>query len=141
VPAGEDYDIAAGVDAGPGPLSPGQRTQLTRLVEQARSICGYAFAIWIGPLGEGPDGAVAQHAGLPFASSTVLVAVDPAAHRIEIVTGANVARVLDDRTAEFAALAMKSCFVANDLVGGIREGVLLLAEHSRHPRVLHLNND
>ena len=123
-----------------GPLSPGQRTELTRLVEKAREICGYAFAVWIGPLPTGRDGAVAQHAGLPYAASSILVAVDPTAHRIEIVTGSTVARVLDDRTTEFAALAMKSCFVANDLVGGIREGVTLLAEHARHPRVLHLDS-
>ncbi len=34
---------------------------------------------------------------------------------------------------------MKSCFVADDLVGGVREGVTLLAQHARHPRVLHLD--
>lgn len=137
MPVGDSF-VLPGAEA--GPLSAGQRTELTRLVEQARQICGYAFAIWIGPLAEGHDSAVAQHAGLPYASSSILVAVDPAAHRIEIVTGTTVARVLDDRTCEFAALAMKSCFVANDLVGGIREGVTLLAEHSRHPRVLHLDS-
>jgi hypothetical protein len=136
VPGGDDLILPGGE---PGPLSAGQRTQLTKLVEKARQICGYAFAVRIGPLADGRDGAVALHAELPYAASSILVAVDPAAHRIEIVTGTNVARVLDDRTCEFAALAMKSCFVANDLVGGIREGVTLLAEHSRHPRVLHLD--
>lgn len=137
MPVGERFSLP---ESGAGPLSPGQRAELTRLVEQARQICGYAFAVWIGPLPDGRDAALAQHAGLPYAASSVLVAVDPTAHRIEIVTGSAVARVLDDRTCEFAALAMKSCFVANDLVGGIREGVTLLADHSRHPRVLHLDN-
>lgn len=137
MPAGEDYAL---LDETPGPLSDYQRAELTKLVEKARAICGYAFAVWIGPLPQGRESALAQHAGLPSASSSVLVAVDPSSRGIEIVVGTNVARVLDDRTAEFAALAMKSCFVANDLVGGIREGVTLLAEHSRHPRVLHLDN-
>ena len=48
---------------------------------------------------------------------------------------------LDNRSCELAALAMKSCFVADDLVGGIREGVMLLAEHARTPRVLHLEDN
>ncbi len=137
MPGGDGFVLP---DSAASPLSEGQRTELTRLVEKARQICGYAFAVWIGPLPEGREGVLAQHNGLPYASSSILVAVDPTAHRIEVVTGRNVARVLDDRTCEFAALAMKSCFVANDLVGGIREGVTLLAEHSRHPRVLHLDS-
>lgn len=137
MPGGEDYGV---VEETPEPLSTGQRTDLVRLVATAREICGYAFAVWIGPLPQGRADAVRMHADLDSAQSAVLVAVDPGAHRIEIVTGSVVARVLDDRTCEFAALAMKSCFVANDLVGGIREGVTLLAEHSRHPRVLHLDS-
>jgi len=36
---------------------------------------------------------------------------------------------------------MKSCFGADDLVGGIREGVNLLAEHARAPKVLHLDEN
>jgi hypothetical protein len=34
---------------------------------------------------------------------------------------------------------MRSNFAADDLVGGIRAGAMLLAEHARAPRVLHLN--
>jgi ABC-type cobalamin/Fe3+-siderophores transport system ATPase subunit len=34
---------------------------------------------------------------------------------------------------------MTSCFQVDDIVGGVREGVLLLAQHARHPRVLHLD--
>jgi len=77
---------------------------------------------------------------LPDPTSAVLVAVDPTARSIEIVTGRTVAVDLDDRACQLATLAMKSCFAADDLVGGLRDGVTLLAEHARAPKVLHLEN-
>ncbi len=128
MPAGERDALVA---VGPDPLSEAQRVELVGLVEKARAICGYAFAVWIGPLADGRRSAVDLHSRLPGPAASVLVAVDPSARRIEVVTGGRVARVVDDRTAGFAVLAMKSCFVANDLVGGIREAVTLLAEHAR----------
>ncbi len=130
-----------GLDAGVSPLSPGQRAELVRVVEKARSICGLCFAVFVGPLENGRDFAVARHAELPDAGAAVLVAVDPGARAIEIVTGIDARVRLDNRACELAALAMKSCFVANDLVGGVREGVMLLAEHARTPRVLHLEDN
>jgi len=115
----------------PGPLSNEQRSDLARVVQAAREVSGYAFAVRIGSLSAGRDSALDHHKALAVPNSSILVAVDPTARRIEIVTGSTVARVVEDRTAEFAALAMASCFVANDLVGGVREGVTLLAEHAR----------
>ena len=125
----------------PSPLSPEQRVDLTKAVQLARSICGYGFGIYVGPLADGRDSAVAQHALLPDPASAVLVAVDPSTRSIEIVTGINVIVTLDNRACELAVLAMKSCFGADDLVGGLREGVTLLAEHARAPRVLHLDDN
>jgi hypothetical protein len=122
------------------PLSDAQRSDLRRIVQRARSICGYGFAVFVGPLAQGRESAIAQHAALADPASAVLVAVDPSAHTIEIVTGVNAAVTLDNRACELAALAMKSCFGADDLVGGIREGVNLLAEHARAPRVLHVDD-
>jgi hypothetical protein len=139
VPAG-DVDPYALTGSPQGALSPQQRADLTRVVELARSICGYCFGVYLGPLGDGRASAVAQHATLPDPASAVLVAVDPSARLIEIVTGTLVAVNLDDRACELAVLAMKSCFQADDIVGGVREGVMLLAQHARHPRVLHLDN-
>lgn len=122
-----------------GPLSASQRADLDRVVGLARSISGYCFAVYLGPLEGGRAAAVAQHALLPDAEAAVLVGVDPAQRLIEIVTGSVVARNLDDRACELAILTMTSCFQADDIVGGVREGVLLLAQHARHPRVLHLD--
>ncbi len=137
MPAGDAYELAgSGVVS---PISPAQRADLTRVVERARSISGYGFGVYVGPLPEGRDSAVTEHASLRDPASALLIAVDPSERAIEIVTGVNVAVNLDDRSCELAVLAMTSCFVADDLVGGIREGVTLLAQHARHPRVLHLD--
>ena len=122
------------------PLSESQRTALARVVQRARSISGYCFGIYVGPLTNGRQTAIAQHAVLPDPRSAVLVAVDPSARTIEIVTGKTISIDLDDRACQLATLAMKSCFAADDLVGGLRDGVTLLAEHARAPKVLHLEN-
>jgi len=141
VPSGElvpGYDLPA--DGISSPLSESQRVALSRVVQRARSISGYCFGIYVGPLAAGRESAIAQHSVLPDPTSAVLVAVDPTARTIEIVTGRTVAVDLDDRACQLATLAMKSCFAADDLVGGLRDGVTLLAEHSRAPKVLHLEN-
>lgn len=138
MPAGDAnaYDVS---DADVSPLSEPQRADLSRIVQKARLICGFGFGVFVGPLPDARESAVNVHAQLPDAGSAVLVAVDPARRSIEIVTGVNTLSALDNRACEFAVLAMKSCFVADDLVGGLREGVTLLAEHARHPMVLHLD--
>jgi len=48
-----------------------------------------------------------------------------------------VRRDLDDSEVRLAALSMQTAFAAGDLVGGIKQGVLMLAEHARKPRMLH----
>ena len=140
MPAGDSDAYELGSTGDVSPLSTAQRSDLTRLVERARSICGFGFGVYIGPLPSGRESAVAQHALLPDPASGVLVAVDPSSRIIEIVTGINTVSALDNRACEFAALSMKSCFVADDLVGGVREGVTLLAQHARHPVVMHLDD-
>jgi len=67
----------------------------------------------------------------------VLVLVDPSARIVEIVTGVEVRRHLEDFEVSLAALSMQTAFAAGDLVGGITRGVMQLAEHARRPRMLH----
>jgi hypothetical protein len=140
VPSGELVPGYGGASEPVGALSESQRAVLDRVVQRARSICGYCFGVYVGPLPEGRASAIAQHAMLPDPTSAVLVAVDPSTRIIEIVTGRTVAVDLDDRACELAALAMKSSFAADDLVGGLRDGVTLLAEHARAPKVMHLSD-
>ena len=111
--------------------------ELQQAVDLAREISGLCFAVYIGELSSGRASAVATHATLTDPLLSVLIALDPGAKCIEIVTGISVAHLLDDRSCEFAILAMRSCLVADDLVGGVREGMMLLAGQARVPKVLH----
>jgi hypothetical protein len=38
---------------------------------------------------------------------------------------------------ELTALHMQTAFAAGDLVGGLRHGIQMLAEHARAPQTLH----
>lgn len=121
-------------------LSAAQRKDVAGIINRAREICGLCFGVYVGPLANGRESALAQHAVLPDPAGGVLVALDPDSRTIEIVTGVDAVRILDNRACELAVLAITSCVAAEDLVGGIREGVLLLAERARTPRVWHLDD-
>lgn len=71
------------------------------------------------------------------AARSVIVVVDPAHRRLEILTGTTAARYLDDRATALGAMSMTSSFAAGDLAGGIVAGLHTLSEHARHPRTLH----
>ncbi len=120
-------------------FSEAQVKDLQRTVERAREISGLCFGLRVGPLPQGRDSAVAAHALLPDAARAVLVAVDPAERLIEIVTGSGINAHLDDRSCELAILSMRSGFLAGDLVRGIKDGIDLLAQHARMPRVMNLD--
>jgi uncharacterized membrane protein YgcG len=77
------------------------------------------------------------HAALTAPDRSVLVLVDPAARLLEIVTGIEAHRVLDDAQVQLASLTMQTAFAAGDLAGGIARGVLQLAEHARRPMLRH----
>ena len=73
------------------------------------------------------------------APGTVLVAVDPLARSLEIVTGSRAARALDDRTCALASLTMTTSFAGGDLVGGLCRGLQVLADHGRVVAQRHLD--
>lgn len=118
-----------------------QREDIQRAIRQAREESGLRYSVYVGVLeGDPRPAAEALHGRLgPLAADVVLVAVDPAAHRLEVVTGAVAKKSLDDRSCALAALAMTSQFSLGDLSGGIVNGLRTLAEHARHPRTLHLD--
>ena len=68
---------------------------------------------------------------------SVLVMVDPTQRLLEVVTGSYVRRTLSDGEVELAIVAMQADLAAGDLVGGLRRGIQLLAEHARAPQTLH----
>ena len=130
---------AARVRAGDG-FSPAQRAELERTVDAADRLTGLRFYLHVGRLDGGRPGAEALLAARgELAPVTVLVAVDPVARDLHIVTGSVAGARLDDRTCALAALTMTSAFSAGDLVAGIRDGVTLLANHGRNLAVRHLD--
>ena len=90
-----------------------------------------------GPTGRPRDYAVGLHAALVAPSHSVLVMVDPVARVVEVVTGSVVKRTLTDHEVQLAILEMQTAFAAGDLVGGLKRGITMLADHARAPQTLH----
>ncbi len=118
-----------------------EREDIRRALAIAEGDTDLHFSVYVGALdGDAPRReAAALHAALPHRERSVLAAVDPGTRRVEIVTGAVSRRWLDDRSCGLAVLSMTASFSAGDLAGGVVNGLRTLAEHARHPRVLHLD--
>jgi uncharacterized membrane protein YgcG len=120
-------------------FTPRQRDEITRALEAAEAESDLAFSVYVGAT-EGESRAYAERLHTELgeqATRAVLVLVDPAARQVEIVTGSDAARRLDDRACTLAAFAMTSTFAAGDLTGGILHGIAQLASNARQPRTLH----
>jgi uncharacterized membrane protein YgcG len=120
-------------------LTPGDRLAIERAVRNAEGSSGFDFSVYVGT-SDGDDArarAEELHAQLPRASRAVLVLVDPVARQLEIVTGSDVRRRLDDAEVGLAALSMQTAFAAGDFAGGITTGLQQLADHARRPPMLH----
>ena len=119
-------------------FSAAQRHEIDKAIRDAEIMCRYEFSVYVGASdGETRPFAERLHAALTAPARSVLVLVDPAARIVEIVTGAEVRRDLEDGEVRLAVLSMQTAFAAGDLVGGITQGVMMLADHARRPRMLH----
>jgi uncharacterized membrane protein YgcG len=116
-----------------------QQDEIQRTISLAEKESDLRYSVYVGTLaGDTREHARRLHAALgDEAPRTVLVALDPGSRHLEIVTGTDAARRLDDRSCTLAALSMTTTFSAGDLSGGITKGLLSLAEHARSQRVLH----
>ena len=119
-------------------LSPTDRQQLERAVAVAERFSGLRFSVFLG-VSEEDARAYAErlHSGLPDPDHSVLVMCDPAFHALEIVTGAQTRRVLDDYDCRLAAATMRTSFAAEDILGGLVTGVQQLGLAARKPKTLH----
>jgi alkanesulfonate monooxygenase SsuD/methylene tetrahydromethanopterin reductase-like flavin-dependent oxidoreductase (luciferase family) len=119
-------------------FTPDQRRQIDKARARAGRDSGLEFHVYVGPTGDQPRAEAQRlHRRLPDAPRAVLVAVDPRAHALEIVTGALARRILDDPSCGLAALSMQTAFAAGDLAGGIVRGLNQLGDHARQPEALH----
>ncbi len=123
--------------AGEG-LSARERADIERAAQRAGDLAGLTFSVLFADAdGDVRTYAERAHASLPHPASSVLVFLDPAARRLEIVTGSQAHRRIDDRAAKLAALAMTSGFSIGDLAGGVVDGLQMLGEYGNHPPVMH----
>lgn len=135
MPSGE---LTSGDAGSAEAFSSGQRGEIEKALRDAESVCPYRFSVFVGASeGETRPFALRLHSLLTTPDHSVLVLIDPAARIVEVVTGMDVRRDLDDGEVHLAVLSMQSAFAAGDLVGGIKRGLLMLAEHARPPRMLH----
>lgn len=123
-------------------FSASQRHEIDKAIRDAETMCRFEFSVYVGASeGETRPFAERLHAALTAPARSVLVMVDPAARIVEVVTGAEVRRDLRDEEVKLAVLGMQTAFAAGDLTGGIKRGVLQLADHARRPRMLHVGEE
>ena len=120
------------------PFSSADRAALDAAIRTAEQLSRAEFSVFVGTA-EGDPRAFATrlHNSLVAPARSVLIMVDPNARAIEVVTGEHVRRTLTDSEVELAIIAMQSDFAAGDLVGGLRRGIAMLADHARSPETLH----
>ena len=121
-----------------GELTSRERAELDKAIRAAEQACRFEFSLFIGSAqGDSRDYAERLHGSLVAPGRSVLVLVDPTARLLEVVTGTEVRRHLSDREVELSVFAMQSAFAAADLVGGLKRGLAMLAEHARPQNTLH----
>ena len=121
-----------------GDFTPAQRHEVDRAIRAAEQTCRYEFSVFVGKAEEESYlFAKRLHAALTAPDRSILIMVDPLERLLEVVTGSEVRRHLRDEEVELAVLEMQSAFAAGDLVGGLKHGIAMLAEHGREPRTLH----
>jgi uncharacterized membrane protein YgcG len=121
-----------------GEFSSAERHEIDRCMRAAEQASRYEFSVYVGRA-EGEPKAFAKrlHASLVAPPRSILILVDPVARAVEVITGHDVRRNLSDPEVELAVLAMQSDFADGDLVGGLKRGIALLADHARAPQTLH----
>ena len=107
-----------------------QRHRVEEAVAAARRQSGLAFSVYVGDTdGESRPMAERLHASVAGErADAVLLLVAPGQRRLEIVTDPAVRDRLPDRTCALATLSMTSSFSGGDLVGGIVNGLRMLAD-------------
>jgi uncharacterized membrane protein YgcG len=119
-------------------FSSGQEQDIAKAIATAEQQTGLRFSVYVGSVeGDLAAQSVRLHRQLADADRAVLIVVDPRRNQLQIVTGADAKRRVDDRAAGLAAAAMASTFAVGDLAGGIVNGLGSLMEHAQKAQVLH----
>lgn len=119
-------------------LRSSERAELDRTIRRAEQLCRAEFSVFIGQAqGRPRPFAVGLHRSLATPDRSVLVMVDPLGRAVEVVTGVDVRRQLDDAQVQLAVATMVNSFRDDDLLGGLKRGIQQLAEHAKPARTLH----
>lgn len=122
--------------AGGEPFSESQLKDIKKSIAIAEKASGLKFGAFVGDLAEGRQSAADMLRGMPEPMVSVLVAVDPDARTVDVVTGPEARRWLPDDRCRLAILTMSSRFAYGDIAGGLRAGLVVLGEQAVHPTVL-----
>lgn len=109
-----------------------QRRTLERARDDVRQRYGLEVDVYVGRLDADDPRAAATR--LLTGPEQVLVALDPASRRVEVVTGAAARQRVADRDVALTVLTMTSSFAVGDLSGGLAQGVRMLGERARPVR-------
>ncbi len=119
-------------------LSVAEQAQISRAVRNAERLSGLIFSVYVGAAGtDGRAYARRLHQALEDPARSVLVLCDPPSKVLEVVTGEQARRQLDDVSCGLAVASMKSFFLGGDLIGGLAWGVQQLGEAAQQPQTLH----
>ena len=121
-----------------GDFSSAERYALDEAIRKAEQQSRVEFSLFVGSAEGDPRAFATQlHNSLVAPARSILIMVDPDARALEIVTGGYVRRTLTDKEVELTALQMQTSFAEGDLVGGLKRGIAMLAEHARPQNTLH----
>lgn len=115
------------------PFTARQMTDLERAIELAEQSSGLKFGAFVGALPAGRETAEQLLLAMPTPERSVVVAVDPTQSTVDVVTGADAQRWLDDTRCRLAVLTMSSRFSVGDIPGGLHDGIVVLGEQAVHP--------
>ncbi|MDF1606388.1 DUF5130 family protein [Nocardioides sp. YIM 152315] len=123
---------------GVGEFNEAERFQIDEAIRRAELVSRFEFSVFVGrATADSRAFATQLHNSLVAPARSILILLDPASRVLEIVTGGVVRRSLTDHEVELTALQMRSSFAEGDLVGGLRRGIQMLADHARTPETLH----
>jgi hypothetical protein len=129
------------VHAGEG-FSAAQRQRIDRAIREAETVCRFEFSVYVGPADEDTRAfAERLHGALVAPDRSVLLMVDPARRALEVVTGVEARRELEDPEVALAVAEMQTHFTHDDLCAGLVRGISMLAEHARKPPTLHASEN
>lgn len=113
-------------------LTARQLRRVEKAVDRAERECGLQFTVFVGGVEADPRQYAEQlmvELGL-VARPAVLLLVAPPQRRFEIVTAPHARDRLTDAECRMAAASMTASFAVGDIVGGVCEGMRLLAQYA-----------